>query len=405
MKIAYLVSRFPHLPETFILREMNVLKDKGVDIYLYPLINQKTDIVHDDAKQWLSKAKQSSYFSLVIFKSNVKLFLKKPITFLNLYVQLIIESISNPEYLFKCLVLFPKAIHFADDMVKNEINHIHAHYATYPAFVAWLIHSLTDITYSITVHAHDIYVFQTMLRTKLNLAEKIIAISKFNKHYLIENVDIKLKDKIKVIHCGINPKYYLDAKHPYSNINTFKIMTTGSLQEYKGQMFLLKACYLLEKQGIDFQCTIIGEGKLRSELVNYIKEKKLTKVKLVGAKTEQEVRDLLSIHHCYIQPSIITSNGKMEGIPVSLMEAMATQMIVIASDISGISELVIDQETGFLISEKQPILIKQSILCIMNTYYELQSVAQKGQHYVNSNFNIFNNTEKLLKVFASIVKG
>ena len=405
MKIAYIMSRFPHLPETFILREMNILDQKGVDIQLYPLIFQETSHIHKAAEHWMNIVHKTPYFSLRFLKSFFYFLTKKPLRNSKLLFKTVSQSITNPTYLLKCILLFPKAVFLAQHFQEQKIDHIHVHYATFPAFVAWVISELTDITYSVTVHAHDIYVHQTMLKQKLSKASRIIAISDFNKKFLIEKVSPNLAEKIKVIHCGIQFDAYQHEDTAYDSNETFNLMSIGSLQPYKGQIYLIKACQQLAEEGIEINCSIIGGGELFDSLSDYIKENKIENVKLLGPKTENEIAELFKQNHCYVQPSIITKTGKMEGIPVSIMEAMAAKTAVIATNISGIPEIVIQNKTGYIVPEKEYISLKSQISYIINKYKQVNKITDAALEHVKENFNLETNSQDLLKEFTEIVEG
>jgi predicted protein tyrosine phosphatase len=90
---------------------------------------------------------------------------------LRIWSQALRENAGDPSFLARTLILLPKAVYYAQEMEAEGIEHIHAHYATHPALAAWVIHRLTGISYSITVHAHDIFVSQSMLATKLRDAD------------------------------------------------------------------------------------------------------------------------------------------------------------------------------------------------------------------------------------------
>ena len=187
-KIAYIVSRFPHLSETFILREMNALEKLKQQIVLFPLIRQYQTTVHTEAENWIARAHFKPYISLAIFKSNLRIFIKNPRCFLDVFRQTIVGNLRSFQFLIRAVLLFPKAVAISEDVEAQGVKHIHAHYATHPALVAWIIHRFSGTPYSLTVHAHDIFVCRVMLDTKLREAEFIVAISEFNRKYLEENV-------------------------------------------------------------------------------------------------------------------------------------------------------------------------------------------------------------------------
>ena len=140
--IAYIMSRFPHLPETFILREMDELARLGWDIRLFPLVLQNQEVFHQTASGWIKKANYSPFISWDVFTANCLELVQNPGRYVKLWLQTIKENIVSPKFLLRAIFLFPKTVLMAKNMRQMGIRHIHAHYATHPAFVAWLIHNL-----------------------------------------------------------------------------------------------------------------------------------------------------------------------------------------------------------------------------------------------------------------------
>ncbi len=399
-KIAYIMSRFPHLPETFILREMDAAAQLGYTIAIYPLIRQRQNILHAESQHWVQCAQYSPYFSLPICFANLTAIFKKPRLYASIFWQILKENFTNPQYLWRSLLLYPKACYLAAQMRTAKIQHIHAHYATYPALVAWIIHQFTGIPYSVTVHAHDIYVSQVMLAAKLGSAAFIVAISEFNRQFLMNRVSPDLAAAIHVIHCGIDPQRYRPAPERPSITQRLEILSVGSLQPYKGQIHLLEACKLLKKRQIPFCCKIVGAGEQRHRLLAFIHEHHLdAEVALMGARAQTEVAAFLAAANCYVQPSIITPSGKMEGIPVSLMEALAASLPVVATEISGVAELVRPDFSGFLVPEQDALALADALETIYRNPDSAQKLAENGRNLVLREFNLLENVHQLVALF------
>lgn len=399
-KIAYVMSRFPHLPETFILREMNELERQGWTIALYPLVLQAQTVVHAAAKPWLPRAKYLPYLSGGIVLANRQAFRQYPGAYLHLWGRTFQENLHNPNLLLRALALFPKAVAAAAQMQAEGITHIHAHYATHPAFFAWLIHQLTGINYSITVHAHDIFVRTAMLATKLREASFIAAISAYNRDYLSQKVGQWVHDKTYIIHCGIIPEDYRPRLKPAQPHERLEILSIGSLQPYKGHQFLIQACALLRDKGIPFHCRIIGEGEERPALTLLYTQLGLeNQVQLLGAQPQEHVAELLPTANCYVQPSIITPSGKMEGIPVALMEALACCLPVIATELSGVPELIKTHETGRLVPPADAPALANALAETFVTPHQSFNMALTGQALVLKQFHLQDNVSKLASLF------
>jgi len=402
-RVAYIMSRFPGLSETFILREMCEMERLGWTLGLYPLIYQDEAVVHDEAKAWLERARRSSLLDILL--ANGILILKRPILYFIILFQVLWGNISSPKFLSRAVVVFPKAVWMARQMLLENVGHVHSHYATHPALAAWIINRISGIPYGVTVHAHDIFVDKSMLQRKLFDANYIIAISDYNREYLRSLFGDWVMKNTHVVHCGIYPEIYTPNSSTAKNSDVFELLSIGSLRSYKGFTYLLDACEMLKRSGINFRCRIIGDGELRENLSVKIKRLHIDDViQLVGPKNQKEVAGLLGEVDCYIQPSIITSTGKMEGIPVSLMEAMACELPVIATKISGVPELVRHEETGWLVAPEDPSALVDAIVRVRNNPEESMRCARAGRTLVLKEFNIITTAGLLSNIFNKINK-
>lgn len=405
-KIAYIMSRFPHLPETFILREMTELEHQGWQIALYPLIHQNQTVIHAEVESWLPRVRSLPFAATGVLVANAQALIQHPLRYLGLWGTSLWENRSSPGFLIRTLALFPKAVYAADRMRQEEITHIHAHYATHPALVAWLIHRLTNISYSITVHAHDIFVDQTMLATKLRDAAFVVAISEYNRDFLARTVGEWVRPKIRVIHCGIEPGNYTPQPSRTNWQERFELLSIGSLQPYKGQSYLIEACALLKARDIPVHCRIIGGGEEQAKLENLITKLDLqTTVELLGPQPQEEVARLLSTAHCYVQPSIITPSGKMEGIPVALMEALASALPVVATAISGVPELVRPGQTGYLVPPADVAALAKTLAEVFTNPDEAVQLGKAGRDLVLKDFELKENVTSLTQLFTKVTQN
>ena len=402
-RIAYIMSRFPGLSETFILREMCEMERLGWNVGLYPLIFQEEAVVHEEAKSWMKRAQRPSFLS--VLKENIRLLILHPWLYFSILFRIFFGNFASPKFLGRAMIIFPKAVWMARHMSAENIKQIHSHYATHPALAAWIINQITGIPYGITVHAHDIFVDRSMLCRKLLDARYIIAISEYNLKFLVSHYGEWIARKTYVVHCGIYPDKYERRRLPPRD-ERFELISIGSLRPYKGFTFLLDACYWLKKNsGVNFRCRIIGGGELYDTLVSKLKKLDIEDVvELVGPKNQTEVAALLITADCYIQPSIITSTGKMEGIPVSLMEAMASGLPVIASEISGIPELVVHEETGLLVPTEDSKALASAVLRVYNNESEASILSRCGREKVLAEFDIISTVSTLSDLFEAFFK-
>jgi glycosyltransferase involved in cell wall biosynthesis len=192
-----------------------------------------------------------------------------------------------------------------------------------------------------------------------------------------------------------------ETKAPVKENRKLEILSTGSLQPYKGHIFLVKACIELRDRGIPFHCRIVGGGDLHPMLERIINENEIEDlVELLGARTQDEVSRLLRTANCYVQPSVITPSGKMEGIPVALMEAMASGIPVVATSISGIPELVKHGETGWLVPPETVTELADALTQIYQDPVEAARRAGLGRKWVLEEFELSSNVRKLASLFV-----
>jgi glycosyltransferase involved in cell wall biosynthesis len=395
------MSRFPGLSETFILREMCEMERLGWDLELYPLVYQDEAVVHDEARSWMDRAKRPSLFDIIA--ANIQLIFTHPLLYFSTLFKVLFGNVLSPKFLSRAIVVFPKAVWMARQMKSEKITHVHAHYATHPALAAWIINQVSETPYGITVHAHDIFVNKSMLFRKIFDAKYIVAISEFNREFLCKLFGNWVAEKTHIIHCGIYPEMYTSRLEKIPSSEVYELLSIGSLRPYKGFTFLLDACSVMKRNGMKFRCRIIGGGELRDSLTSKIEKLDIVDVvKLVGPKNQREVAELLGTADCYVQPSVITSTGKMEGIPVSLMEAMASGLPTIATKLSGVPELVRHGETGWLVPPEDPQSLADAILQVKNSPEEAIRRARAGRDLVIKEFNITITTILLSNLFNAI---
>lgn len=400
MRLGYLMSRFPHLPETFILREMIELQRLGWDIRIYPLILQRQNVQHGDVDRLWKQTTYIPFFSFEVLVANLKMFFTSPGKYCVALVKSLGGNLSSPKFFLRTLALFPKAAALSQQLQKDGVTHLHVHYATHPAMVAWIIHQLTGISYSVTAHAHDIYVNHAMLAAKLHDAAFVVTISEFNRRYLENLLGKWISPKIHIIRCGIRPENYSLIETESEDKKRFRIISIGSLQPYKGHKYLVDACEILRGRGIPVHCVIVGGGELKSDLYRQITSYCLEdSVKLLGPQPQELVSNYLAEADCFVQPSIITPSGKMEGLPVALMEALACNLPVVATNISGIPELVRSGETGLLVEPEDSLALADALENIYRDPAKARRMATHGRDLVLDEFNLYRNVEKLSVLF------
>ncbi len=348
-RIAYIMSRFPKITETFILYEILALEERGVPVDVHPLLREREAVVHPEAQRLLPRIRFHPFLSLPILRANLHYALRKPGAYFSALGEVLRGTWGCANFFVGALGIFPKSVRFAWEMSRAGVTHVHAHFATHPAVAALVIHRLTGLPFSFTVHAHDLQVDTRMLGVKTWAAEFVVAISEYNRAAILAECGTGVRDRIHVVHCGVDTEVF--EPEPRSSAGgPLRILSIARFHEVKGHRFLVEACRLLQKRGVDFRCDLVGEGPLRARIEKSIRAAGIAdRVISHGARPRPEVVQLLAQADVLAQPSVVAANGEREGIPVSLMEAMATGLPVVASELSGIPELVQDGVSGLLV--------------------------------------------------------
>ena len=399
--IAVLLSRFPLVSETFILREVEELERQGQPVRLVPLLREHPTVMHREAQAWIPRALFTPMVSPAILAANARAFARRPLQYVLLFGRLLFGSLRSVNVLARTVALFPKCVYLAERLEREGIRHVHAHYATHPATAAFIISSLAPISFSFTVHAHDLFVAwrRALLATKVRRARFIRVISEFNACFL-RALYPESATKTRVIHVGIAPDWYRPGRSSSSPQRraTARLLCVAALQPYKGVPVLIAACARLKEAGFRFHCDIVGEGWLRESLEDSIARAGLGKcVRLCGALRQDEVAALLQQATLVVLPSVVAHDGQMEGIPVALMEAMAAERPVIASAISGIPELIDDAANGLLVEPGNADAFAEAITALLVDAKRRHELGRRGREKILRAFRLDACTAALLQ--------
>ena len=340
-RFAYLFERFPSFGQTFCYREVAELDRQDIVPPIFSIRNPKDEPPQDwdtrivervhylpDEKELLeevrSAAKKRKIGADVVGALDEW---GRRTDFLRLY----------------------QAVYVGLRLRKMGIDHVHAHFAGMAARTAFWINKFFSITFSLTAHANDIFSprqFEIGLDKLVDAARVIITETDYAARFLREGFSDR-GNRVHRIYNGLDLAEF--ARTDFSSSPPL-IIAVGRLIPKKGFGDLIRACAMLAKRGKSFRCEIFGEGPLRNELHAQIEELRLqNNVVLTGAKPQTELRRRLAAANVFVLPSVIDPDGGMDNLPTVIMEAMATGLPVVSTNIGGIPEMVIEKETGFLV--------------------------------------------------------
>ena len=233
-KIAYLLQRFPHYSETFILREMDWLLTSGMDIQVYSLLSPRPGPVHAQAGIFLSRTHYSPFLSRAVLQAQWRFLRHHPRRYARALGTTIRLTVHEPRVLIRALALFPKSVFFAADMQARGIDHAHAHFAYLGGIMAAAIAQLLDISYTIHPHAFDLFMRDARdVRAELEGAYKVIAISEYNREYLTRLFPSRDPADFPLIHCGVDTEDYRPIHPIRRSTKPLSILAVGRLVKKK----------------------------------------------------------------------------------------------------------------------------------------------------------------------------
>lgn len=394
-RVAYIVSRFPATSETFVVRELNaVATDPDLELQLMSLFPARDERPHESGERWLAGLQRPgpAAGSLALGRW----LLRRPLRLLRSIGQVIADHYRSPALLLRSLATIPLAAALAERVRDDGIDHLHAHFANYPALAAWLIQRLTGAGYSFTAHAHDIFVDQSGLARRIADAQFVATISDFNARFLAELNPSGTP--IEIVRMGIDPNAYPYRPRAAPDTGPVRALCVASLQEKKGHRVLFEALAgepALERLHLD----LVGGGELLEPLRSLARELGISdRVDFQGGLDEGEVRERLASADLFVLPSIVAGDGQMEGVPVALMEAIASGLLVVGSRMSGVPELVRDERVG-LLAEPGDV---GSLRAALRAAIAASPPSPEGRELVEREYNVLRSGRRMAELLAAL---
>jgi colanic acid/amylovoran biosynthesis glycosyltransferase len=384
---AYLFERFPSFGQTFCYREVAELSRQDITPPIFSIRNPKDELPQD----WDTRIVQRVHYlpEEKELLDSVRLASKKG--------QINAQTIGALDQWGRqtdFLRLY-QAVYVGLRLQQMGIRHVHAHFAGMATRTTYWISRFFPVTYSFTAHANDIFAprdFEIGLDKLVHAARVIVTETDYAAQFLRERFPERA-DRIHRIYNGLNFAEF--GRADFSSTPPL-IIAVGRLIAKKAFANLVRACRLLAERGKSFQCEIIGEGPLENELRAQIEQVGLqNRVALPGAKPQRDVRQRLAAANVFVLPSMVDPQGGMDNLPTVIMEAMATGLPVISTDIGGIPEMVVQNETGFLVRPGDAVEVAGAIEKVFDDGLLAQKLGLAGYERARKLFSIEQNVRDL----------
>jgi colanic acid/amylovoran biosynthesis glycosyltransferase len=368
--------------EPFIVAEIEELVRQGCDVVVVP-VRPQGKIVHGDAHDLLPRAMSSPLVSGAILRSALAEVLRAPAPVMRALVSLLRSR--TPHILLKNLAVFPKALWLARYARRRGADHIHAHWAGTSATLAMLASQISGVSWSLTAHRWDI-AEDNLLGLKARRACFVRAISAHGAEELARIVG-EPSCAPWVLPMGVRLAARPASFPPEPPL---RILTAARFVEKKGHIYLVDAVSRLKERGVSVRVELAGDGPLASSLQLQVQRLALQdEIVFRGGLPHEELLHEMSggRWHVAVLPSVVTSSGELEGIPVSLIEAMACGLPTIASESGGIPELLGD-DAGVLVPPGDAEALAEALERVAADRDLRVTLAERGRKRVEETFAI-----------------
>jgi colanic acid/amylovoran biosynthesis glycosyltransferase len=343
LTVAYLANQYPSAVEPYVVEEIEELRSRGVEVVA-------GSVRKPAAMEGVFEA--GSAPGIVLFPLRMVVLLRAAWLCVrrwgrisDLILRGLCRGRESPVQRVKTLLHTWLGAYYAVLLEEHQVGHIHVHHGYFGSWIAMVAGRLLDVSFSMTLHGSDVLLHSAYLEVKLESCRFCLTVSDYNRRYIIENYPRVDAEKVVVSRLGVNvserPSFLPDANRTRGA--EFTLLAVGRLHAVKDHAFLVRACAQLEAGGVQFECSIAGDGPERRNLEALIRKYGLEEqITLLGHVPREQMDSL------YDRADVVVLTSRSEGIPLVLMEAMARSKIVLAPAITGIPELVVADQTGFL---------------------------------------------------------
>jgi glycosyltransferase involved in cell wall biosynthesis len=396
MRIGYFTNTYPRATDTFIRREVMGLRKRGFQVSTYSV--RRTGADHDVDQEVISEKKSTRYIfplnPLSAAANHLRLLLRRPGRYLGTLALAFRTSRPGLRGHFLQLVYFAESVELARMALLDGLDHLHNHLGDNSGNVTLLASKLSDIPYSISIHGPHIFFDAPhwALGEKTQHARFVTCIGHYCTSQMMLYAAKEHWHKFKIVRCGIDPAQ-LEYRDPGTQCT--RMAYVGRLSAEKGLPILLQSLATLKSRGRRVELVLMGDGEDRGYLESLVGNLGLEDaVQFLGFVDQQTIAETLRASDIFVLPSFA------EGIPVALMEAMAIGLPVIATAVGGVSELVVNLETGLVVHASDVEGLADAILCYADNADLRLEIARKARDKVVSEFNIEDQVDTLARLFA-----
>lgn len=390
MNVLYYLEEFPKVSETFILNEIYALEQAGHDVAVFALSRAENPSLHPEFDEldapitFPGRLTRDDIFDLLSAGTvDTRTILRRLASNLSVH-ELAVLARTN------------QCIEFVGNL-DTEIDGIHTHFATREKAACRNVASYFDVPLTVTTHAFDIYrEADSWTKQFLEGTDRIITISEYNRNYMQQELGIDTPTD--VVHAGIRPEKFTPSASSAPN----RVLTVARHSEKKGLRDALEAFAIAVRELPDLEYRLVGSGRLSDSLADQANALDIEEqVTFLHGVSDEQLTVEYDRARCFVLPSVVTELGERDGIPVALMEAMAMETPPITTPVSGIPELVDDEESGLLVPPRNPEAIARAIARLVQNDSLWDDLRRRGRSKVVEGFDVAKEVNKLERAFEA----
>lgn len=392
-RVGYVLKRYPRFSETFVVNEILAHEAAGMPMEIFSLRpTVDTHFQHDiaDVRAAVTHIRYGGIRAEALWQEMQRLGDQFP----NLWSALAQCEGYTASEIYQGMLL-------TQQVVAKGVTHLHAHFATSATAVARVASLATGVPYSFTAHAKDIFHEsndEALLSRKFADAKQVVTVSEFNLRDLRHRFGAS-RVTIRRIYNGIPLQNYPLRQAPGRPAT---LVAVGRLVEKKGFDDLIRACRVLVDEGVRVQCDIIGGGDGEALLRSLIAELGLQgTVRLCGPLPHREAHRAVAEAAVCVAPCVTAANGDRDGLPTVLLEAMALGTPCVATEVTGVTEVVRDGVTGLVVPPRRPDLLAGAMRRLLDDERLGKRLADAARRLIEEQFDVTANAAELRRVFAA----
>jgi colanic acid/amylovoran biosynthesis glycosyltransferase len=405
VRVGYLTARYPYTSHSFIRREVLALRALGATVETFTVrAAQPTDMLSSfDREEGASTTAILPCTAGRLLRAHLRAAGRHPAAYLS---TLALAWRAAPPIrrgrLYRCFY-FAEAILLWDEMRQRDLRHVHAHFANVACDIARLAVAFAIApgherwSWSFTMHGPTEFsaVERFDLATKITESSFVACIGDFCRSQLMALVAVEQWSKLEVVHCGLDPSQFALRSGEDPRPDLFRVICVGRLVPEKGHAVLVEAMASLCQRGVVAHLTVVGDGPSRQSLealaIQYGLDSHVT---FTGALGQDEVVEQ------YRKADAFCISSFAEGVPVVLMEAMALGLPVVTSRIAGITELVEDQVSGFVVPPGRVDLLADALAVLAKDPVRRQEMGRAGRATVVAGYDIASSAKSLFDLLV-----